>query len=250
MNWLKENRIGLVVGLLVVVAVIIGSKTNNEKDEVLKDTAKESSVASSEMNDEEIKNELDSTLDVLMRIHYVSIIEKKSTNPESVIVDELTESMDDLNKLKGLLYKTEPLSKSKNETIAVTGLDLHLTSLELIKAYDLWIKYLRGVDLNNPNLSEFQYQLALFQSSTRDAYLKLIEGAVLLPMVTVKFAENGGQNSFNEDLKAHFIAKIDQLFKDILIDSDLYYKKTKNRYAVAVIISGYKNFFNPSVKTP
>jgi hypothetical protein len=244
----KAKSIKLVLVLVcvaIIVVVVMGYKTNNEKQEFSENlTSEKATVPLDELSDEDIKAELDSTLDVLMRIHYVSIIEKKSNNPESVIVDELTESMDDLNKLKGLVYKTEALSKSRNEIIATTGLVLNLSTQSLIKTYDTWIQYLRGVDINNINISEFQYQLALFQSSTHDIYLTLVENSSLLPMVTVKFAKEGeGENSVNEDLKNHFLAKIDELFKDILIDNEKFYKETKNRYAIAILISGYQNFF-------
>ncbi len=237
-----KKYIILAIGLIAVVLavsflVILGNEDNEKK--VLNSSTNETSFVS----DTELKDQLDSTLDVLMRIHSVSITDIPLKSPESLIVDELTESMNDLNKLKGLTYKIEEISKSKNEIISTTGLVLDISVKSLIKVYEPWIQYLRGVDINNLVVSEFQYQLALFQSSTHDVYLTLVENASLLPMVTVIFGESGSQNTVNEDLKAHFLAKIDDLFTDIFINDDQFYKETKNRYAIAVLVRGYRDFY-------
>ncbi len=243
MEKLKEYK-GLIVVILIIVAIVIFTSKNKKPKEIINNNQPESSALSEKMTDEDINNEIDSTLETLMTIHYVSVIEKQSNDPNSVILDELQESMNDLNKLKGVMYKAESLSSSKNEIISTTGLALKVTILSLEKSYGSWIEYLRSVDMNNADLSEFQYQLALFGTSTHDAYLKLMEGASLLPMITVEFAkEEGKENTINENLKSHFLSKIDDLFKDILVDNEKYYKETKNRYAVAILIQNYIDFF-------
>lgn len=243
-----ENR--KVFTILVGAAVIIGIAyifNNPNQDTDSRKTGEEFtplSIAAAE-NKESIEDQLDSTLDVLMRIHYVSLTDKQASSPESVIVDELTESLNDLNKLKGLTYKTEELSKSSNEVIATTGLVLKVSVLSLIKTYETWTQYLRGFDINNADIAEFQYQLALFQSSTHDTYLSLVENATLLPMVVVEFANTEGEeNSIDKELKEYFLAKIDEKFSDILVDNDTFYAKTKNRYAIAVLVDGYKDFLS------
>ncbi len=230
--------------LIIAIILLVFFGFQRKDNEINIEAPRQSSYDSNDLSEEAIKNQVGNILDVLMRIHYVSLIEKAPTSPDSVIIDELTESMNDLNKLKGLLFKTEELSKSGNEIISTTGLATKVTTLSLIQSYNSWIQYLRSVDINDVNLSEFQYQLALFQSSTHDAYLTLVEGAPLLPMITVEFAKEENQkNTINEDLKNYFLTKIDDLFDDILVDDDAFYQETKNRYAIAVLIRGYKEFF-------
>lgn len=246
MEKIKKYKGIIIVIITIAVIVLIVFKDSDKSQEVLKDTTpEESSVLVKNLSDEEIKTEIDNTLDVLMRLHYISVIDKQSGDPNNVIVDELTESMNDLNKLEGLLYKTETISKSPNELISTTGKILNMSTILLTRSYNAWIEYLRGVDIYTADVAEFQYQLSLFQTSTHDTYLQLVEGASLLPMITVEFAkEEGEENSINEELKNHFLAKIDQLFSDIFIENDKFYKETKNRYAIAILVSGYKDFFN------
>ena len=63
-------------------------------------------------------------------------------------------------------------------------------------------------------------------------------------MVTVNFAEDGKEeNIVNENLKNHFISKIDKLFSNIFIDNEQFYQETKNRYAIAILVQSYKDFF-------
>src|SRR3989338_4271104 len=247
MSWLQEHKGVSVIIFVVIIGAIVFFLDEKPTTQSLGQQEKVLPV----LQVEDIETQVDDTLDVLMRIHYVSTIDKPPSGPDSVILDQLQESMNDLNKLKGLVYKAETLSKSQNEIIATTGLVLNVSVLELINAYSGWIEYLRKVDINNVGVSEFQYQLALFQTSTHDTYLKLVEGASLLPMITVQFAkEDGGKNSIDEDLKNHFVSKIDDLFGDILIADDLFHKETNSRYAIAVLIRNYKNFFTSADKTP
>ena len=215
MNWLKENWFKLVVSIIITLVIgvflFIENETKINTHEVSNDKdMEESSIPNDSLSDEQIMNQLDDTLSILLTHHYVSISDSTTENSDTLILDIMKEAMDDRNKLQNLLIKTEPLSKSRNEVIATTGLVLHVSTLELVQIYNTWIDYLRGVDLENVNLSESQYQIALFQSSTHDIYLKLIEDASLLPMVTVNFAEDGKEeNIVNENLKNHFISKID-----------------------------------------
>jgi len=241
----KKYPIPVIVLILILIASGVWWLNAGNKKDSTTVVSEASSAPINTLSNEELKTQVDETLDVLMRIHNVSVIDKTTSNPESVIIDELTESMNDLNKLRGLTYRTEALLKSGNQIIATTGLVLDTSTKILIKIYDSWIQYLRGVDIYNVDVSEFQYQLALFQSSTHDAYLTLVENALMLPMVTVEFAEEeGGENTVNEELKKHFLTKIDEKFTDIFAEDDAFYRETKNRYAVAILVRQYKDFFN------
>lgn len=241
---------GIVILLLIVsVSALVIFKNNNKlPNRTEKIIVEEPSTT--KVSDIDLKDELDATLEVLLSIHYISLRDIETTDANRVILDELQESMNDVNKLKNLSYKVETLSKSKNEIIATTGLVLQATTLRLTSAYNLWIEYLRGIDLENFSATEFQYQLALFTTSTHDVYMSLLEGAYLLPMITVEFAKEESQNNLvNEDLKNHFLIKMDSLFKDVLAQNDIFYKETKNRYAVAILINNYKDFFTSSNET-
>lgn len=47
----------------------------------------------------------------------------------------------------------------------------------------------------------------------------------------------------NEDIMDHFVSKIDELFADIFEEDDEFYKETSNRYAIAILVRGYRDFF-------
>ena len=243
---MKKDKLNLIAILIVIVTILGGiylSKSNGENSQI--NTQEENTSIKGGMSDEEINLELDNLLGILMNIHYISITDTTSSDPSTVILDELQEAMNDKNKLERLQYKLEPLMKSENEVINVTAFATETTRVILIQAYEKWIEYLHGFDITNPDISEFQYQLALFGSSTHDAYLLFVEGASMLPVVAVEFkGEDGSENTINENIKNHFLSKIDELFSDIFIENEKFYKETGNRYAIPLLVQGYKDFFN------
>lgn len=196
------------------------------------------------LTDEEINNQVDDILITLMKIHYISIRDREITDPESLIAEELEEAMNDVNKLKNLQSRIESYEESSNKIISTTRLGLRVSILSLIDVNNRYIDYLRKIDNANINVPEFQYQITLFRTSSHDTYLTMAEGVSLLPMIAVRFAEKDNEkNSVNEEVKGHFLAKIDELFGDILEKDDIYYKEKKVRNVVPVIINGYKTFF-------
>lgn len=227
---------------VVLIGLLIFIFARNKDSKEITKPASETSQATS-VKGEDLKNQLDEVLSALRYFHYISVNDKELDNPNTVVLDVLTEAMNDLNKLKYLQIKTQNLDKSSNEAVSITGLSIKTSVQLMIPIYESWIQYLRGVDINNVSVSEFQYQTAKFNTSTHDIYLKLVENSSLLPFATIEFGESGAQNIVNEDLKAHFLAKIDELFADIFADDDQFYRETKNKYAVAVLVRGYKDFY-------
>lgn len=196
------------------------------------------------LSDDEIKSQLNDILLVLQGLHYLSVSDPLDEHTQTPILDILKEAMDDRNKVKNLVDKIHPLTKSGNKIIATTALAIGASNLELIKIYDSWVEYLRGVDQLNVNIAELQYQIALFGSSTHDVYLRLVENSSLLPMVAVDFSESEStQNQINQNIKSYFVARIDELFSDIFIENEKFYKETKNRYAIAILVQSYKDFY-------
>ncbi len=246
-NMNKDN----LTGIILIVIILLGgyfllNKDGNDSAQGINSLVSEEDFEPiNTLNDEEIKTQLEQTLLALMDLHYISVIDKTTTDPNNVIVDELIESMNDFKKLQGVIDKTEDLPNSGNKVIATTGMSIRVSALLLQDAYSNWIEYLRDVDVvAGIDLAEFQYQVATFQSSTHDIYLRLVETAVLLPMVTVEFSEEGEENIIKEDVKNYFLSTIQRLFGGILADNEKFYEETGSRYAVAVLIQGYKDFFN------
>lgn len=220
----------------------IGASVKEALDKQKEETP---SPLNEELSKNELKKSIDESLNSLMVLHYITVPRVNSGNPDTFIFEELQEAMDNANKLKGIFYKSEELSKSNNQTISTTGLVINIATIQLIKNYTAWIEYLRTVDITNLDISEYQYQYSFFQSSSHDSYLNLVQGASFLPYVTIKFPKDGvGRNTFDEELRTYFVLEINKKFSNILIENEDFYKKTKKRYAVATLINKYKDFFN------
>lgn len=245
-NFIKQNRVRILLFLIIILTLYFVLEFKSSDKEGVKtnpSVTQDSDLPLNSLSNDEIMTKLDDILDVLLRIHYISLNETENdlTNP---IASQLQEGLKDVNALNKLLYKTDELAKSQNKFIDTTGLVIGVTIKSLLITYNNWITYLRGINVNTVDVSEFQYQLTLFHTSANDAYLTMAENVQLLPMVAVAFSKDeNGVNGINEEIKKHFLEKIDSLFNHILIEDDRYHKETKLRYVVPVIINSYKEFF-------
>ena len=235
----NTKNLRIVVTAVVITIIVILALGNDNQDRADNLNTPVSSFKT------DVNSELSSMLEVLARLHHISVVDVAPESPDEMIIIELQEAMNDMHKLDGLQHRIEPLVQSPDEIIKTTAMVIEVTRLALIEAYNNWIQYLREFDLYDIDVSEFQYQLALFQSSTHDAYLQLVEGASLLPFIAVEFAENEGEeNVVKDQIMTHFISEIDRLFSDIFVDNENFYQETGNRYAVAFLVEGYKDFFS------
>lgn len=238
----KQRVLILVLGLVALIGIGIYLNTKNETETVDLKTEPQPTL-NSELSNEEKNEAIDTILSTLLSVHYVSLQDIEYTAEDTFIFAELTESLNDKAKLERVSYETQPLLSSPNEVIAVTALALNSSALRLINAYDAWINYLKGVDINTVNVAEFQYQLASFQSDTHQAYLDLVEGISMFPVVAIDFPDSEeGVNAINPEVGDYLLKRIDDLFSDVLVENEKFYAETGNRYAVAVAIESYRGF--------
>jgi hypothetical protein len=195
------------------------------------------------------KEAIDKVLNTLYALHMISLDGIPDLDGENfVIMNELQESMDDLKKMQNLTYEINLLSNSDDKLISTSGTVLSVTTMSLVNAYNKWIQYLRGVDINTINAAEFQYQLVDFRTSIHDSYLTLAKSMYLFPMIVVNLSEDGSKNTVDVDLRDYFLKEISRLFDDAFADEDIFYKKTKNKYAITMIVRGYRDFLNNDSK--
>jgi len=181
----------------------------------------------------------------LSDIHFVSKTNISTEDTSSIsilILNDLREAMDDVNRLNSSILKTESLIKSNNMSISTMGLVLNSSMKQLVDTHDTWIKYLRGVDEYNLEFSEYQYQFASLHSDTKTIYISLLENASLFPYVVFELDEEDEDVYIDEEIKDYFVEKVDQYFKDYFLENDLFYKTTGNRYAVIILVEGYIDF--------
>jgi len=190
----------------------------------------------------DINFEISSILEVLMSIHYIYTTENNDTNPDTFIFSELQEALNDKVKLDRLHSKVDLIVESNNEVVSASGLVLRTTLLSLITTHESWIQYLRTVSIDTVDVTEFQYQFAKLQSDSKGAYLNLADGMSLLPVVAVEYDENGGFDSFNNEIRIPMLSRIDELFEGIFVENDLYEQETGNNYVVPLIITSYIDF--------
>jgi hypothetical protein len=255
MNKLDEKRVLLVFILLAAVSILgvvfnyfsnlVVSNNQNNTEQVKQSDDENIKINGTDYNSLEYKKGVvDDVFKILSVLHFTSLFDIPTSNDkDKFLYNELQESMNDVNKLKNVTYIAQNLQNSKDELTSTTGLVLNTTLTSLINSNNLWIAYLRGVDIDTVNVSEFQHQLAKFNSSAHDAYLKLAEGMSLFPMIVINFSnENGDENTIDVSLRDYFLNKIESNFSEAFTADDEFYKETKTRQAVVVIVRNYKEY--------
>jgi len=242
---MKDNE-NKKVGLIIIVAVlVVGGYLLGNLDKT-SNKASEDVVEVVVSDNETKKGEISEVLEILSTLHFVSLDNTPESDTVSLFIyNETKEAMDDINRLEKISYRIENLKKSNTEIVSLSGLLLQGVTLTLVDSMSVWRDYLRTVD-ENADMSEYQYQSALLQSSIKDSYLTMIEGMNLFPVILVEFAEEEEEGTINKELETHFRSEIDRLFTDHIIDNNTFYEETGLRYSTIILIEGYIELLDPS----
>lgn len=185
-------------------------------------------------------------LSILHRLYFISIDDSDESGYETdsqLIVAWLTDAMKDKNALDQLIPRANELTKDSNDVVRTTAMALTGGMMKLSMSQDTFIKFLRTADPNEPNIAEFQYQVALFGTSNKDAFLSIVEGTALFPYIYLDMEDTDVSDFvISPEEKKEIIDEIDRLFGDIFIDDDKEHELTGNRNAVVVIVRNYRKF--------
>lgn len=251
----KNIRFGLVgLGVLILALGAFFAKDLliNQKEESLKSTQAEEVEGdiNSSMTEEEILNVTNDLLNIYYRLYYVTQSEEDDSTTESeLIMSWMSETMRDKNEIEKLMARTESLTQHPNQVVATTAMALYVSLQQLYISHDNFITYLRGVDPYYSDLAEFQYQVSLFNTENKEAFLSFAEGVALYPYVFIEFGEDGQDNSIriSGETQNAIVAEIDRLFGDIFIENEKWHQETGNTNAVVMVVQSYRDFLRPNI---
>lgn len=246
-----------VLGTAIIVGAgvwffVTNQEVSNEPKEVeaemvQKVDATNSQVDDDYFNEEELVEFTKSYIGVLQRLYYIN--QDDSGDADSItglVVSMLTEAMKDRNNLQNVLYKTEEMQKSNILGASVTGLVVNVSVKQLIDAHNDYIAYLRGVDEMTVELAEFQYQIAQFQSSTKSAYLSMVENTGIFPLTFLKLNNDPdipGEWRISEASRAEIVNEIDLRFGDIFVADAKKYEGQGMRDTTVYMVQSLRDFF-------
>lgn len=254
---------GLVVLLMVVSGALVYFITSNEQSPKAEQTpavSQTNSLVTEELvekADEDYFNEREAVeatklyLKILQRMNYANFDNSGDADSVSGLVMVMTsEAIKDRSDLNNLITLSSQMRESKIMGVSVTGLVVETTLMELVMAHDEYITFLRTVDPIYTDLSEFQYQMAQFQASTKSAYMSLAENTLIFPYTFVSFGgEEGVGNEWriSEASRAELLQEIDLLFGDIFIQDEIQYQETQTRDTTVFMVKSLKDFLETDV---
>ncbi len=255
---MKNIIIGtLAVSLIAVIGFFVITAEDGSNANAVQEVASSSpsQVATEEkrqladenyFNEEELVEATKTYLKVLQRMNYANFDNSKDAdNVSGLIVSMTAEAMKDKNDLNNLIYQASTIKDSKILGVDVTGQVLEMALMQLVIAHDDLIQFLRTVDPINTDLSEFQYQMAQFQSATKSAYMSLAENTAIFPYTFLDLSEEEGVPAtwrISDASRAELLAEIDLLFGDIFIQDDIQYEETQTRDTTVYMVRSLQEF--------
>lgn len=251
----------MVVVLLVLLSIFAGlvliAENKREKvqtiqtDRIAVEQQGEDTSSDDENNSYVSEREIISTteeiLNILNEIYYFTqdTSTDNDTTVSGLMMSLLTESMQDKNRLDKLLPRASKLAEHPNQAIAATGMGLFVGISELSKHQEVFIDYIRNEDVEDPSLSEFQFQMAQMQTENKDSFFTIIEGTSLYPYVFIEFSENEGESNrarLSEQGRKLLLNSITSKFSESFAEEDIWHEETGNRNAILLIVKNYKEF--------
>lgn len=254
------KNIFLVISAIVLIGGGLILYLTNQADEVVLENqnidldAQENIEVSNDLDtayfdEEEMVSFTKDYLRVLQRLYFIN--QDNSTDATTVsglIISMQTEAMQDRNELEKLLLTTEEMQQTDIAGAKVTALVLDTSIRQLIEAHEEYINFLRSSD-EYSEMSEFQYQISLFQSSTKSIYLSMGEHAQIFPVTFFELndeSETAGEWRISEDSKQEIIDEIELRFSDILDEADQQYEETQSTDITVYLVGQLLEFFSGS----
>jgi len=198
------------------------------------------------LTEDELVEAVEEFLAIYHQLYFITLDDSPAAETDdAIILSFLTETMNDKNKLEGLMSRIAPLSSHPNLMIAANGTALQAGAGQLITAHNSFITFLRGVNSNNVNISEFQYQYTLLQTESKDAFLMIAEGSSSLNLAYFDFTAGMGDDRpvlIGTASQERLLSEINRLFGEIFIEHEEWRKETGNVNTPVYIVEQWRDW--------
>lgn len=236
-------------GVIVLIALLVYLDTGDANTTAKTEGETEQSATEmmgTPLTEDELVESVEEFLAIYHQLYFITLDDSPAAETDdAIILSFLTETMNDKNKLEGLMSRITPLSSHPNLMIAANGTALQAGVGQLITAHNNFITYLRGVDSSNVNISEFQYQYTLLQTESKDAFLMIAEGSSSLNLAYFDFTAGMGDDRpvlIGTASQDRLLSEIDRLFGEIFVEHEEWRKETSNVNTPVYIVEQWKDW--------
>jgi len=229
-DYIKElKNLGIVIvtviALLALLVFMDSSETADysEVDSSLEeDNRTTDEIMGTPLSEEELVSVVKEFVAIYHQLYFIT----QDDSPEAetaigILNSFLTEAMSDKNKLERLVPRISTLSNHESLPVRANGIALLSGVNQLINAQNSYLTFLRSVDVDNVDMSEFQYQISLLQTESKDAFFTIIEGSSAMNIAYMDYTARVGDDIpilIGKTSRAELLAEIDRLFNDIFIE--------------------------------
>jgi type II secretory pathway pseudopilin PulG len=243
------------IAVIGILAAVVLASLNDAREAAEKAATNEnaelvntnSDIDFNYFNEKELVDFTKTYIEVLQRLYYINQDDSgNSDNVTSLLMAITTEALKDKNNLERLLITTNEMRQSKIAGANVTAGIVDLTINKLITANEEYIKFLRGVDETTLDMAEFQYQVSLFQSNTKDAYMFMGENTAIFQVTFFKLSDNPdipGVWRISDESRKELVDEIELRFGDIFKEADAMYEQTQTTDITVYLVRSLEDLF-------
>jgi hypothetical protein len=221
-----------VIALLALLVFMDSSETidHSDADSSLEDDGTTEELMGTPLTEEELVSVVKEFVAIYHQLYFIT----QDDSPEAetaigILNSFLTEAMSDKNKLERLVPRISTLSNHESLPVRANGIALLSGVNQLIIAQTNYLTFLRSVDADNVDMSEFQYQISLLQTESKDAFFTIIEGSSAMNIAYMDYTARVGDSIpilIGKSSQAELLAEIDRLFSDVFIEHEQWNQET------------------------
>jgi len=200
------------------------------------------------LTEQELVSSVKEFINIYHQLYYITQDDSPEAQSDTaIIMSFLTEALSDKNKLERLLPKIITLSEHPNLLVRANGMSLLSGVNKLINAQNNFIVFLRGVDPAKANVAEFQFQMSLLGSESKDAFFTIIEGSSSMNMAYLDFGSRTDDMTpllIGKESQKELLSEIDRLFADIFIEHKQWNKETGFVNAPVSIVEEWRDWIS------
>lgn len=256
MKAIRYNKLILVLifsGLVGFLYLVYLDKSTASKVATTEPNLTENATTTSCLDIDSTPSDLDSvTSDVLNTLNYYYTASRSDTSFESddfSFTDLMVELMRDKQYMEKGSTSMKKYLSHEDEVVRLVALGLVTSGNGLIEATNLYLQYIRQIDINNPSTyADLEYKTAEYITSQKDNYGNIIVSASLLGYCFYNTASSEnptGQIPFKitPQQRKSYLAEIERLFGDDLAAYDL---ESGDKNTILFTVKTLKSYLSPN----
>lgn len=243
--------------IAILVVVVLGGwwvyssvSTETTASETTSQAEEKATFAITYLGEEETEAVYYAFLGMLSDVYFVS--QENSTAESGDMTSFLYELLKANTRLDDVISRASEYANHSNDIVELAGKGISVGSYQIKEANNDIITYLRGLgNLENFDISEFQYQLANYRAAEHEGYVTIITSVGQLMALTFRSVESENPTgpipyTINKSARQRIVSQIDDLFTEAFVKDETLHQETQTRNAIVLLVKQLRENLIPN----